>query len=126
MPVFGGPAGTSDVVFTFADAGRYDGIDVPLMVVDGALLTGGGAYAITETTPGGGATNPGGLTDIYAVRFGLDGFHGVAVPGQLIQTWMPDFTTAGAVKKGEVEMGPVAVVLKASKAAAVLRNVKVA
>ena len=122
----GGPAGTSDVVFTFADAGRYDGIDVPLMVVDGALLTGGGSYAITETTPGGGATNPGGLTDIYAVRFGLDGFHGVAVPGQLIQTWMPDFTTAGAVKKGEVEMGPVAVVLKASKAAAVLRNVKVA
>ena len=113
-------------MFTFADAGRYDGIDVPLMVVDGALLTGGGSYAITETTPGGAATNPGGLTDIYAVRFGLDGFHGVAVPGQLIQTWLPDFTTAGAVKKGEVEMGPVAVVLKASKAAAVLRNVKVA
>lgn len=118
----GGAAGTADVVFTFA--GRYAGVDVPLMVVDSSLLTGGGSYNITLTTAGGGATNPGGLTDIYAVRFGLDGFHGVAVPGQLIQTWLPDFTTAGAVKKGEVEMGPVAVVLKASKAAGVLRNVK--
>ncbi len=67
-----------------------------------------------------------GLTDIYAVRFGIDGFHGVAVPGQLIQQWLPDFTKAGAVKTGEVEMGPVAVVLKATKAAGVYRNVKVA
>lgn len=118
----GGPAGTADVVFTFA--GRYAGVDVPLMVVDSALLTGGGSYGITQTTAGAYSANPGGLTDIYAVRFGLDGFHGVAVPGQLIQTWLPDFSTAGAVKKGEVEMGPVAVVLKASKAAGVLRNVK--
>lgn len=122
----GGAAGTADVVFTFATGGRYAGTDVPLMVVDSSLLTGGGSYGITETTQGAYSTNPGGLTDIYAVRFGLDGFHGVAVPGQLIQTWLPDFTTAGAVKKGEVEMGPVAVVLKASKAAGVLRNVKVA
>jgi hypothetical protein len=121
----GGPAGTSDVVFTFAGGGRYAGVDVPAMIVDSSLLTGGGSYNITVTTPGGGATNPGGLTDIYAVGFGLDGFHGVAVPGQLIQTWLPDFSSAGAVKKGEVEMGPVAVVLKASKAAGVLRNVKV-
>jgi hypothetical protein len=30
------------------------------------------------------------------------------------------------VKTGEVEMGPVAVALKATKAAAVLRNIKVA
>ena len=122
----GGPAGTSDVVFTFAGGGRYAGTNVPLMVVNGAALTGGGSYAIAETTPGARAANPGGLTDLYAVRFGLDGFHGVSVPGQLINTWLPDFSTAGAVKTGEVEMGPVAVVLKATKAAAVLRNVKVA
>lgn len=66
------------------------------------------------------------LTDIYAVRFGMDSFHGVSCLGApLIRTWMPDFSTAGAVKKGEAEMGPVAVVLKDTKGAAVLRNVKV-
>jgi hypothetical protein len=121
----GGAAGTADIVFTFAPGGRYAGIDVPLMVVDNSLMV-GGTYAIAETTPGAYSANPGGLTSIYAVRFGLDGFHGVAVPGNLINTWLPDFTTAGAVKTGEVEMGPVAVVLKSSRAAAVLRNVKVA
>jgi len=68
-----------------------------------------------------------GLTDLYAYRVGLDGFHGVStVGGQIVQTWLPDFSTAGAVKKGEVEMGPVGVALKQTKAAAVLRNVKVA
>ena len=85
----GGPAGTSDVVFTFAGGGRYAGTNVPLMVVNGAALTGGGSYAIAETTPGAYSANPGGLTDLYAVRFGLDGFHGVSVPGQLINTWLP-------------------------------------
>lgn len=68
----------------------------------------------------------GGLTDLYAVRLGLDGFHGVAVSGQeLVRQWAPDFTTSGAVKTGELEMGPVAPVLKATKAAAVLRGVRV-
>lgn len=67
-----------------------------------------------------------GLTDLYAVRIGLDGFHGVTTVGsQLVRTWLPDFSTAGAVKKGEVELGPVAVALKATKAAAVFRNIKV-
>jgi hypothetical protein len=67
-----------------------------------------------------------GLTDLYAYRVGIDGFHGVStVGGQVIQTWMPDFSTSGAVKTGEVEMGPVAVALKKTKAAAVLRNVRV-
>lgn len=68
-----------------------------------------------------------GTTDVYAVRLGLDGFHGVTtVDGRMLQTWMPDFSTAGAVKKGEVELGPIGVALKATKAAAVLRGVKVA
>ncbi|MDK8889722.1 phage capsid protein [Corynebacterium ulcerans] len=67
-----------------------------------------------------------GKSDIYAVRLGLDGFHGVTTTeGSMIQTWLPDFTTAGAVKKGEVELGPVGVALKSTKAAAVLRGVKV-
>lgn len=67
-----------------------------------------------------------GATQVYGIRMGLDGFHGVStLGGQLIQQWMPDFTKAGAVKTGEVEMGPVSVVLKATKAAAVFTNVKV-
>lgn len=68
----------------------------------------------------------GGLTDIYACTFGLDAFHGASTAGvPLVQTWMPDWTTAGAVKSGELEIGPVAGVLKNTKACAVLRGVKV-
>jgi hypothetical protein len=83
---------------------------------------------VSRDTDGAGGGGPiTGLSDIYAARFDLDGFHGVSMAGRpLVQQWMPDFTTSGAVKTGEVEMGPVAVVLKRSKAAGVLRNVKVA
>lgn len=73
---------------------------------------------------GGNITN---LGDLYAVRYGLDAFHGASVVGgSLVQTFMPDFTIPGAVKTGEVELGPIAPVLKASKAAAVFRNIKTA
>lgn len=85
------------------DAGAKDGTNDPII-------------PISET----------GTTAIYAVRVGMDGFHGVTTTtGEMMKVWLPDFTTAGAVKKGEVELGPVAPVLKATKAAAVLRNVKV-
>lgn len=68
----------------------------------------------------------GGTTDLYAFRLGMDAVHGVSMAGSpLVQQWLPDFTTAGAVKTGEVEMGPVAVAVKASKSAAVLRGVRV-
>lgn len=64
-------------------------------------------------------------TSLYAVRFGIDGFHAVSMAGVApVQTWLPDFKTSGAVKSGEVEM-VAAVALKATKAAAVLRNIKV-
>lgn len=67
-----------------------------------------------------------GLTDLYAYRVSLDGFHAVATTtGHVVRTWLPDFTEAGAVKRGEVELGPVGVALKATKAAAVFRNIKV-
>lgn len=67
-----------------------------------------------------------GTTSLYAVRFGLDGFHAVTVAGNdFIKTWLPDFTTAGAVKDGEVE-AIAAVALKATKAAGVMRKIKVA
>lgn len=67
-----------------------------------------------------------GTTDLYAYRVGMDGFHGITTVGsQLVQSWLPDFSRAGAVKTGEVELGPVGVALKKTKAATVLRDVKV-
>lgn len=91
---------------------------------DGSALTGGTSPSVTVTATGDNAKT--GLTDLYAVRMGLDGFHGVStVGGQMVSSWLPDFSTAKAVKTGEVEMGPVAVALKATKAAAVFRNIKV-
>lgn len=68
----------------------------------------------------------GNATDLYAVTFGLDAFHGASMAGrELVKTWMPDFSTAGAVKTGEVEMGPGAMVLKNTKSAGVLRAITV-
>lgn len=88
-----------------------------------AAITDGGVTFADATSTDAPVT---GLTDLYAYRVGLDGFHGVSMAGgQLVQTYLPDFTTPGAVKKGEVEMGPVAIALRATKAAAVLRGLKV-
>ena len=75
---------------------------------------------------GGGGGNITGLTDYYAVCFGLDALHGASMAGQpLIETYMPDWERPGAVKSGEIEMGPCAAVLRSTKACGVLRNVKV-
>ena len=77
-----------------------------------------------------GSNNPivginGGNTSIYAVKFGLDGFHAISMAGQPpVKTWLPDFSTAGAVKKGEVEM-VAGCALKSTKAAGAFRNIKV-
>ncbi|ERK31704.1 major capsid protein [Clostridium intestinale] len=66
-----------------------------------------------------------GTTSLYVARLGLDGLHGVSMSGASpIETWLPDFTTSGAVKTGEVEM-LAAIALKASKAAGVFRNIKI-
>lgn len=66
-----------------------------------------------------------GTTSIYAVRFGMDGFHAVSMAGQApVKIWLPDFSTAGAVKRGEVEM-VAGCALKSTKAAGVIRNIKV-
>lgn len=97
---------------TFVDAGEKPGTNDAVIPVE------------TRTV---GGTSTTGLTDLYAIRLDLlDGFHGVATVGsQLVESWLPDFSTAKAVKTGEVELGPIAVALKATKGAAVLRNVKV-
>ena len=66
-----------------------------------------------------------GITSIYAVKFGMDGFHAISMAGQApVKTWLPDFTTSGAVKKGEVEM-VAGCALKSTKAAGAFRNIKV-
>lgn len=68
-----------------------------------------------------------GLTDIYAVKFDVNnGFHAATITGSsAISQYVPDFTKAGAVKDGEVEM-VAATVLKNTKHAGVLRNIKLA
>lgn len=67
----------------------------------------------------------GGVTSMYAVRFGIDGFHAISMAGQApVRIWLPDFTTAGAVKKGEIEM-VAGCALKSTKAAGAFRNIKV-
>lgn len=79
-----------------------------------------------DADEGGGGGSITGLTDIYACTFGIDSLHAAAQAGKpLVETWMPDFTTAGAVKTGEIEVGPTAMVLKSTKACGVLRKVKV-
>ena len=66
-----------------------------------------------------------GKTSLYAVRFGLDGFHAISMAGQApVRTWLPDFSTSGAVKKGEVEM-IAGCALKSTKAAGAFRDIKV-
>lgn len=82
---------------------------------------------IATSATGGTASAPtGGVTDIYAVRLGLDGVHGVSPEGSaIVNTYLPDFTKPGAVKTGEVEM-VAAMAMKATRSAAVLRNVRLA
>lgn len=66
-----------------------------------------------------------GTTSLYVARLGIDGLHAVSFAGVApVQVWLPDFSTAGAVKKGEVEMNA-AIALKSSRAAGVFRKIKV-
>ena len=86
----------------FVDLGAKAGSNAPIVGIDGS-----------------------GNTSIYAVKFGLDGFHAISMAGQApVKTWLPDFSTAGAVKKGEVEM-VAGCALKSTKAAGAFRNIKV-
>lgn len=70
-------------------------------------------------------TDENGNSSIYAVRFGMDGFHGVTLAGgNVIKTWLPTWEKDGAVKRGEVEM-IMALALKETKSAGVFRNIKI-
>ena len=67
----------------------------------------------------------GGETTIYAVSFGMDAIHAVSKAGVApVKIWLPDYNTAGAVKKGEVEM-IAGCALKATKSCGAFRKIKV-
>lgn len=88
----------------FVDLGAKAGSNDPIVATDGST----------------------GKTSLYAVRFGMDAFHAISMAGQPpVKIWLPDFSTAGAVKKGEVEM-VAGCALKTTKSCGVLRNIKVA
>lgn len=101
----------------------YDGI---VLVDLGAKAgTNDPVVSIANTRKPNGTDAVTGLTDLYAARLSLDGFHAVSLANQdLVKIWLPDFSTSGAVKNGEVEM-VAAVALKATKSAGVFRNIKV-
>lgn len=50
IAVGGGPVNTTPITLTFLK--QFAGQNMPLVVVDSSLLTGGGTYVPTETTPG--------------------------------------------------------------------------
>ena len=67
-----------------------------------------------------------GVTCIYAVCLGLDGFHGISPQGTgVITCYMPDLNAPGAVKTGEVEL-VAGVALKNTNKAAVLQDIVIA
>lgn len=109
----------------------YDGI--PLVdlkyytSVSGSNVSEVPVVPIVDTRkPGSSGTAVTGLTDIYAVTMDVaNGFHGVSLTGNnIINTYLPDLNAPGAVKTGEVEM-TAAVALKNTRAAGVLRNIKI-
>lgn len=66
------------------------------------------------------------VSEIFAVNLGLDAAHMASVAGApLIRTWLPDFSTAGAVKLAEVELGPAAFVLRSTRCCGVYRSITV-
>lgn len=100
----------------------YDGI--PLVDL-GYFYNGAATVPIVNIVNREVGTAQTGLTDLYAVGLGLDGFHGVSPTGNgVIRNYLPNFDTPGAVKTGDVEM-VAAVALKATRKAGVLRNIKV-
>lgn len=95
---------------------NYNGI--PLIVLDKYMAKG-------EVTAKETIEITGGLTDLYAVRFGEDALC-VASPstGKAIDVIAPDFTQATEQARGLVELRGVPI-LKSSKACGVLRKIKV-
>ncbi len=84
-----------------------------------------GKYYDGSTTKNVVETDSNGKTAIYAVCLGMDGFHGISPMGDgVISCYLPDMTTPGAVKTGEVEL-VAGVALKNTLKAAVLKDIAV-
>lgn len=78
----------------------YNGIT---LMDAGQYFNGTNSIDIVADTPASSGTA--GTSDIYAVKFGLDAFHGISPTGtKVVQTYMPNLMEPGAVKKGEVEL----------------------
>lgn len=78
----------------------YNGIE---LMDAGEFYDGSKTVNVIADTAAGSDTF--GTSDIYAVKFGLDAFHGISPTGtKVITSYMPDLTLPGAVKKGEVEL----------------------
>lgn len=93
---------------------------------DGVRLEDAGKYfngsKNVDVIPTGAET---GETSIYAIKFGLNALHGISPTGdKIVSAYLPDLTTPGAVKTGEVEMLS-GIALKNSLMAGALRKVKV-
>lgn len=78
----------------------YNGIT---LMDAGQYFNGTNSVDIVADTPA--SSSAAGTSDIYAVKFGLDAFHGISPTGtKVVQTYMPNLAEPGAVKKGEVEL----------------------
>ena len=78
----------------------YNGI---ALMDAGQYFNGTNSVDIVADTPA--SSSAAGTSDIYAVKFGLDAFHGISPTGtKVVQTYMPNLMEPGAVKKGEVEL----------------------
>lgn len=78
----------------------YNGIT---LMDAGQYFNGANSVDIVADTPA--SSGAAGTSDIYAVKFGLDAFHGISPTGtKVVQTYMPNLAEPGAVKKGEVEL----------------------
>lgn len=103
---------TTDVDSFGKPVTKYQG--VPIVIVGDKPATSNPIIPVTA-----------GETGLYAIRIGLDGVHAVSPEGSaIINTYLPNLSEPGAVKKGEVEMVSAAV-LKATRAAGVLRKIKI-
>lgn len=98
-------------------AGYYsrneDSFGTPVEYYNGIALLDCGEYyngtasvdIVDTTTP---STTAYGTTDIYAIKIGLDAFHGISPTGtKVISSYMPDLTAPGAVRKVMLSLSPV-------------------
>ena len=95
---------------------------VPMMDM-GKYFNGTASVDVVGTTAATASAT--GNTAIYAVSLGLDGFHGISPTGTgVINSYMPNLASPGAVKKGEVEL-VAGVALKNTLKAAVLKGIAI-